>query len=93
MLYPSIQPAYLFTEGWLAQNHHFECVHIQNSTLAGGVVMGVAAGLDMTPPTPIGVGFVIGIISVLGFKFLTPRLSRIGVQVVSYSSAQSLNKN
>jgi len=69
-----------FLTSRLVSNHHFECVHIQNSTLAGGVVMGVAAGLDMTPPTPIGVGFVIGIISVLGFKFLTPRLSRIGVQ-------------
>jgi ammonium transporter Rh len=66
--------------------HRFDCVHIQNSTLAGGVVMGVAAGLDMHPSSPIGIGFVTGAISVLGYKYLTPLLSRIGVQVRFYPS-------
>lgn len=65
----------------LLQGHRFDCVHIQNSTLAGGVVMGVAAGLDMHPAAPIGIGFVIGGISVLGYKYMTPFLSGFGIQV------------
>jgi ammonium transporter Rh len=42
--------------------------------------MGVAAGLDMHPSAPIGIGFVTGVISVLGYKYLTPFLSRFGIQ-------------
>jgi len=64
----------------LVSGHRFDSIHIQNSTLAGGVVMGVAAGLDMNPATPVGAGLVIGTISVLGYKYLTPLLSRVGIQ-------------
>lgn len=69
-----------FVVSRLVSGHRFDCVHIQNSTLAGGVVMGVAAGLDMHPSAPIGIGFVTGVISVLGYKYLTPFLSRFGIQ-------------
>lgn len=69
-----------FVVSRLVSGHRFDCVHIQNSTLAGGVVMGVAAGLDMHPSAPVGIGFVTGVISVLGYKYLTPFLSRFGIQ-------------
>jgi ammonium transporter Rh len=69
-----------FVVSRLVSGHRFECVHIQNSTLAGGVVMGVAAGLDMNPSAPVGIGFVTGIISVLGYRYLTPLMSRMGIQ-------------
>lgn len=69
-----------FVVSRLVSGHRFDCVHIQNSTLAGGVVMGVAAGLDMHPSAPVGIGFVTGAISVLGYKYLTPLLSRVGIQ-------------
>jgi len=59
----------------LVSSWKFEAVHIQNSTLAGGVVMGVAAHLEMHPSTAIGMGFLAGVISVLGFRFLTPYLT------------------
>jgi len=54
----------------------FDVVHIQNSTLAGGVTMGVAADLNLTPAGAMGAGFSAGIISVLGYYYLTPLLSR-----------------
>jgi len=54
----------------------FEIVHIQNSTLAGGVAMGVAAHLNLNPAGAIGIGFLSGVISVLGYRHLTPLLSR-----------------
>lgn len=53
-----------------------EAVHVQNSSLAGGVVMGVAAHLPFNPATAIGVGFFSGAVSVLGYNFLTPFLTR-----------------
>eukprot|EP01114_Cavostelium_apophysatum_P008484 TRINITY_DN2100_c0_g1_i3.p1 TRINITY_DN2100_c0_g1~~TRINITY_DN2100_c0_g1_i3.p1 ORF type:complete len:515 (+),score=113.67 TRINITY_DN2100_c0_g1_i3:165-1709(+) len=60
----------------LTGENKFDIVHIQNSTLAGGVIMGVAADLHVTPVGAIICGFVVGIISVLGYKYLTPFLSR-----------------
>jgi len=46
-------------------------VHIQNSTLAGGVAIGTLADLIIEPWAAILVGMVAGVISVLGFRFLT----------------------
>jgi len=61
--------------------YKFDVVHIQNSTLAGGVVMGVAADLNVTPAGAVICGFVAGTVSVLGFRFLTPFLSeKLNVQ-------------
>jgi len=56
-------------------NSKFEVVHIQNSTLAGGVAMGVAANLYVTPAGAVACGFVVGGISVMGYRFVTPYLS------------------
>jgi len=53
----------------------FDPVHIQNAILAGGVMMGVAADLKLYPAIAIGCGLYAGILSTLGFRFLTPRLN------------------
>jgi ammonium transporter Rh len=59
----------------LTSEHKFDVVHIQNSTLAGGVVMGVAADLALHPTAAMAAGFVAGAVSVLGYHYLTPFLS------------------
>lgn len=53
----------------------FDPVHVQNATLAGGVVMGVAADEPFAPATAIGMGLLAGAISTTGFHFLTPFLN------------------
>jgi ammonium transporter Rh len=63
------------------EGHRFDPVHIQNSVLAGGVTMGVAADLNVTPAGAMGSGFIVGVISVLGFRFLQPFLNnKFGIQ-------------
>ena len=49
----------------------FEAVHIQNSTIAGGVVMGVAAHLQMSPAGALGAGWIAGTVSVFGYVYLS----------------------
>jgi len=51
-----------------------DVMHMQNSVLAGGVAMGVAAHLYITPAGAMGAGAVVAIISVCGYHFLTPFL-------------------
>ena len=56
-------------------------VEVQNATLAGGVAMGAACGLVMTPVGAIISGSAAGIVSVLGYRFVTPKLeSLIGLR-------------
>ncbi|XP_063304962.1 ammonium transporter Rh type C isoform X1 [Pelobates fuscus] len=50
-------------------------VHIQNATLAGGVAVGTAGEMMLTPYGSLIVGFICGIVSTLGFKYLTPILA------------------
>ncbi|KAM3930523.1 ammonium transporter Rh type A [Leptodactylus fuscus] len=59
----------------------FDMVHIQNATLAGGVAVGTCADMNIGPFGAMIIGFVAGIISTLGFKFLTPIVaSKLRVQ-------------
>ncbi|XP_039604044.1 ammonium transporter Rh type A [Polypterus senegalus] len=59
----------------------FDMVHIQNATLAGGVAVGTCADMSIGPYGAMLIGFVAGIISTFGFKFLTPILaSKLGIQ-------------
>eukprot|EP01132_Coremiostelium_polycephalum_P003910 gene3910-4881_t len=61
--------------------HKLDMVHVQNSTLAGGVVQGCLAHMDINPGGAIGMGFIAGVVSVLGYVFLTPFLNkRCGIQ-------------
>uniref|UniRef100_A0A8D0GMJ8 Ammonium transporter Rh type A n=1 Tax=Sphenodon punctatus TaxID=8508 RepID=A0A8D0GMJ8_SPHPU len=49
-----------------------DMVHIQNATLAGGVAVGSCADLNIAPFGAMLIGSCAGIISVVGFKYLTP---------------------
>ncbi|KAK1154663.1 ammonium transporter Rh type B-like [Acipenser oxyrinchus oxyrinchus] len=64
-------------------NHEgkLDMVHIQNAALAGGVAMGTAGEMMLTPFGSMIVGFLAGTISTLGYKYLTPILnSKLKVQ-------------
>jgi len=52
-------------------NNLFLQVHIQNSTLAGGVAIGTAADMMIQPWGSMVVGMIAGTISVLGYRFLS----------------------
>lgn len=57
-----------------------DMVHIQNSTLAGGVAIGAVANMFIGPGIAIAIGIGAAIISVLGYRYLTPALAKIGIQ-------------
>lgn len=58
-----------------------DMVHIQNATLAGGVAVGTCADMNIEPFGAMLIGVIAGIISTLGFKYLTPVLaSNLGIQ-------------
>ncbi|KAG9352331.1 hypothetical protein JZ751_020744 [Albula glossodonta] len=48
-----------------------DMVHIQNSTLAGGVAVGTAAEFMLTPYGSLIVGFICGILSTLGYIYIS----------------------
>ncbi|NXW37828.1 RHAG protein, partial [Phaetusa simplex] len=63
------------------QRGKFSMVLIQNATLAGGVAVGTCADLTIHPFIAMCIGSIAGIISVLGFHFLTPLLeSKLNIQ-------------
>ncbi|KFP28597.1 Ammonium transporter Rh type A [Colius striatus] len=57
------------------QRGKFSMVLIQNATLAGGVAVGTCADLLIKPFGAMFIGSIAGIVSVLGFHFLTPLLA------------------
>ncbi|XP_053192567.1 ammonium transporter Rh type A [Scomber japonicus] len=58
-----------------------DMVHIQNATLAGGVAVGTCADMNIGPFGAMLIGFVAGIISTVGFKYLSPILAaNLGIQ-------------
>ena len=50
---------------------------VQRATLAGGVAMGAAGGMVINPVGALVTGLIVGIVSVLGFRVITPRLNAI----------------
>ncbi|XP_028044921.1 ammonium transporter Rh type B isoform X2 [Monomorium pharaonis] len=60
----------------VSKDNKFNMVHVQNSTLAGGVAIGTAAGMMCEPLGALIIGAVSGIISVLGYKYLTPIIQK-----------------
>ncbi|NP_001104238.1 ammonium transporter Rh type A [Canis lupus familiaris] len=52
-----------------------DMVHIQNATLAGGVAVGTCADMKIHPYGSLIIGSIAGMVSVLGFRFLTPCLT------------------
>ncbi|XP_069832037.1 ammonium transporter Rh type A [Dendropsophus ebraccatus] len=67
----SVLTAYAFSS-LVDHKGKFDMVHIQNATLAGGVAVGTCADMNISPFGAMIIGFIAGIISTLGFKFLTP---------------------
>ncbi|CAF1348742.1 unnamed protein product [Rotaria sp. Silwood1] len=61
----------------LLKKNKLDMVHVQNSTLAGGVAVGTVSGSDIGLHGAMVIGTLAGMISVLGFHFLLPRLQRI----------------
>lgn len=55
-------------------NGKFDAVHVQNSTLAGGVAIGATARLALSPGVAFLVGLGAGIVSVLGYFYSSPFL-------------------
>ncbi|NWX07697.1 RHAG protein, partial [Caloenas nicobarica] len=65
----------------LDQRGKFRMALIQNATLAGGVAIGTCADMSIHPFVATCIGSIAGIISVLGFHFLTPLLaSKLNIQ-------------
>ncbi|XP_021382923.2 ammonium transporter Rh type A [Lonchura striata] len=59
----------------------FSMVLIQNATLAGGVAVGTCADLEIHPFSAMFIGVIAGMVSVLGFQFLTPVMaSKLKIQ-------------
>lgn len=49
----------------------FDMVHIQNSTLAGGVAVGSVCNLLIQPYGALTIGVLAGALSVLGYRYLS----------------------
>ncbi|XP_010186992.1 PREDICTED: ammonium transporter Rh type C, partial [Mesitornis unicolor] len=65
----------------LQKKGKLDMVHIQNATLAGGVAVGTSAEMMLTPYGSLIVGFISGIVSTVGYVYLTPFLeSRLHIQ-------------
>ncbi|KAM4772625.1 ammonium transporter Rh type A [Rhinophrynus dorsalis] len=76
----SVLTAYAFSS-LVEHKGKLDMVHIQNATLAGGVAVGTCADMNIGPFGAMIIGFTAGIISTLGFKFLTPILaSKLKIQ-------------
>lgn len=54
----------------------FDMIHIQNSTLAGGVAIGAVADLPIQPFAAMIIGMVAGIVSVMGYKYLQSKIEK-----------------
>ncbi|XP_021514713.1 ammonium transporter Rh type A [Meriones unguiculatus] len=52
-----------------------DMVHIQNATLAGGVAVGTCADMEINLYGAMTIGSIAGMVSVLGYKFLSPLLA------------------
>jgi len=62
------------TSTLVQKNYKLDIVQIQNATLAGGVAVGTCADLPLQPWGAALIGFLGGILSVLGFAFVSPFL-------------------
>lgn len=55
------------------KEHKLDMVHVQNSTLAGGVAVGSVCNMLIGPHGALLIGFISAIISVLGYRYLSVR--------------------
>jgi len=62
------------------KENKFNMVHIQNSTLAGGVAVGAIGNFVIQPWGAVLVGIVAAVVSVVGYQYLTPLMAtRLGI--------------
>lgn len=59
-----------------SSHYKFDMVDIQNATLAGGVAVGSSADLVIEPWAALLIGFIAGLVSVVGYVFIGPFLHR-----------------
>lgn len=52
-------------------DHKLDMVHVQNSTLAGGVAVGSVCNMLIGPHGAVLIGVISGFISVLGYRYLS----------------------
>jgi ammonium transporter Rh len=67
--------AFLFS-AFLRKHHKFDMVDIQNATLAGGVAVGSSSDLVIEPWGALVIGFSAGMLSVIGYVYISPWLER-----------------
>jgi ammonium transporter Rh len=71
----SAMAAFLFS-ALLRKHHKFDMVDIQNATLAGGVAVGSSSDLVIEPWGALVIGFCAGMLSVVGYVYISPWLER-----------------
>ncbi|UJR29046.1 hypothetical protein I4U23_010261 [Adineta vaga] len=68
-----------FLMSYVVKRGRFDMAHIQNSTLAGGVAVGTIAGSNIGLHGAMIIGSLAGMMSVLGYEFILPRLKRLRI--------------
>jgi len=63
----------------MLNNSKFDVVHMQNASLAGGVVMGVAGDMNMGFHGAMIAGFAGGVLSCVGYTKLMPMLASLNI--------------
>ncbi|XP_037033958.1 ammonium transporter Rh type A-like [Bradysia coprophila] len=59
----------------VSHDHKLSMVHVQNSTLAGGVAVGTVCNLMIGPHGAMLNGMIAALVSVVGYRYLTPILT------------------
>lgn len=63
----------------VSHQHKLDMVHIQNSTLAGGVAIGSVCNLLISPHGALLIGTISAIISVFGYRYITVGYNKISI--------------
>lgn len=72
LLVPSLLSVTSFVVSALVSHENkLDMVHVQNSTLAGGVAVGTVCNLLLGAHGAVLIGIIAGTISVLGYRYLT----------------------
>lgn len=73
MIYSATVTAFVVS-AFVSKDNKLDMVHIQNSTLAGGVAVGSVCNLMIGPYGAIIIGMFAGTLSVIGYRFLSVRI-------------------
>lgn len=65
-----------FASALVTKGRKMDMVHVQNATLAGGVAVGAVADAVLYPWGAVLIGLGSGLVSVLGYRFLSPFMER-----------------